>query len=316
MTADLLGDGLSADRVACLLNDASRTMAAPEAATATGLDLPGLYSWWVDPEGAAELSLGLGLPIEAGLIYAGQAGATRTRSGKASTNTLRGRLVGMHLGGRRRFSTFRRTLGAILDAGQGPDEPGLSEPALTAWMKEHLRVAVVGFASGDGLAAVESELLTRLDPPLNLAGRPRTPVRSRLTTLRRAASPADASGPTPGRRTYRTLDGALADFPSWPPANQARIREVIAEDDYSEIYKPARSFYLALKPKSGGPVVRINFGYIAGISDPRTGEDGIALPINDLRDGDGPRSVISEPRAICPTCFMELPVSGTCGQCG
>jgi hypothetical protein len=41
-----------------------------------GLRLPGLYSWWIDEAGAADLSRGLGLAVPAGLIYAGLAGAT------------------------------------------------------------------------------------------------------------------------------------------------------------------------------------------------------------------------------------------------
>ena len=38
---------------------------------------PGLYAWWVDEPGARALTMGLGHPVGAGLIYAGQAGATR-----------------------------------------------------------------------------------------------------------------------------------------------------------------------------------------------------------------------------------------------
>lgn len=53
-----------------------------------GLRMPGLYSWWIDEAGARELSLGLGNLVEPGLIYAGLAGATRSRSGQKSKNTL------------------------------------------------------------------------------------------------------------------------------------------------------------------------------------------------------------------------------------
>jgi hypothetical protein len=38
------------------------------------LDSPGLYSWWVDDRGAIDLSTGLGHPVVAGRIYAGQKG--------------------------------------------------------------------------------------------------------------------------------------------------------------------------------------------------------------------------------------------------
>jgi hypothetical protein len=44
------------------------------------LDQPGMYSWWVDTAGAEHLSEGLGYPIAAGRIYAGQTGATKPES--------------------------------------------------------------------------------------------------------------------------------------------------------------------------------------------------------------------------------------------
>ena len=75
---------------------------------------PGLYSWWVDTAGAAELSRGLGDAVHEGLIYAGLAGSTRARSGRLSKNTLWGRITTMHLGGRHEFSTFRLSLGQYL----------------------------------------------------------------------------------------------------------------------------------------------------------------------------------------------------------
>jgi hypothetical protein len=58
-----------------------------------GLRVPGLYSWWADEGGAADLSRGLGLPVAAGLIYAGQAGATKWPSGTRSAGTLWDRIT-------------------------------------------------------------------------------------------------------------------------------------------------------------------------------------------------------------------------------
>jgi hypothetical protein len=59
-------------------------------------DRPGLYSWWVDEVGAAALSRGLGLPFEAGLIYAGLAGATRWPSGRRPKTPVNG-VSGHHI---------------------------------------------------------------------------------------------------------------------------------------------------------------------------------------------------------------------------
>lgn len=84
----------------------AETALSPAELVATGgqgLRQPGMYSWWVDGAGAATLSGGLGHRLEPGLIYAGLAGATHTKSGKESSNTLWGRISGMHLGGRHEF---------------------------------------------------------------------------------------------------------------------------------------------------------------------------------------------------------------------
>ena len=48
----------------------------------TGLDHPGLYTWWVDDEGATDLEAGLGTELTSRRIYAGQAGATRWPSAR------------------------------------------------------------------------------------------------------------------------------------------------------------------------------------------------------------------------------------------
>jgi hypothetical protein len=148
-----------------------------------GLMSPGLYSWWADEEGAADLSRGLDQPMTAGLIYAGQAGATRWPSGKQSTNTLWGRIRGMHLGGAAEFSTFRRTLAAILRPVLRLD--GEDDPRLSAWINARLRVIAVAVPDADHLGDIETAVLGILDPPLNLRGRPPTPIRMRLTDLRR-----------------------------------------------------------------------------------------------------------------------------------
>ena len=144
---------------------------------------PGLYSWWVDASGADELTVGLGIPLVPGLIYAGLAGATRWPSGKRSTNTLWSRIAGMHLGGKHEFSTFRRTLGSILSHTQGSDV--IDEVALTAWMTRHLTVVAIATADPDTLGQLEDEVLTAIDPPLNLQGMATSPVRARLKELRR-----------------------------------------------------------------------------------------------------------------------------------
>lgn len=148
-----------------------------------GLKVPGLYSWWVDQRGAADLTEGLGIALGPGLIYAGLAGATRWPSGQPSSNTLWSRITGMHLGGRHEFSTFRRTLGAILAAARHEEE--IDEAQLTAWMHAHLKVIAVPFADADTLGRLEEDVLRGLGPSLNLQGMTPTAIRARVTELRR-----------------------------------------------------------------------------------------------------------------------------------
>jgi hypothetical protein len=167
------------------LADRSRAL-SPAALRATGpegLETPGLYAWWVDEQGAGQLSVGLGHDVAAGLIYLGQAGAAR-RDSSASGNTLRGRLLGMHLGGRATMSTFRRTLAACLRlplALRSEDDPQLSD-----WMEQHLTVTSAAVPDRKDLRTLEPALLEELDPPLNLNHMPRTALRANLSWLRNA----------------------------------------------------------------------------------------------------------------------------------
>jgi hypothetical protein len=147
------------------------------------LSSPGLYTWWVDAQGAKDLSVGLGIEFLPGLIYAGQAGATRWPSGGRSKSTLWARLIGMHLDGSANFSTFRLTIGSVLL------EPlrlrDVDDPALSEWIQQHLRVVAMAVDDADGLMTIEHQVLAQLDPPLNLMGMHPTPVRLRLSELRR-----------------------------------------------------------------------------------------------------------------------------------
>ena len=158
------------------------------------LDRPGLYAWWVDEAGATALTRGLGMQVGAGRIYAGQAGATKWPSGKAGNNTLGKRIGQMHLGGKVRMSTFRWTLASILFEELGVQVQAsmlispASEEALSEWMRAHLSVAVHPHDDRDTLDGLERELLGLLDPPLNLRHMAVTPLRVRLTDLRRRIS--------------------------------------------------------------------------------------------------------------------------------
>lgn len=160
----------------------ARALSAVLGTGGAGLRMPGMYSWWVDKEGAADLSSGLGHPVEPGLLYAGLAGATRS-GGSTSSNTLWGRIATMHLGNKHGFSTLRLSIGSILASAY--EQPAIDEVQLTRWMHAHLRVVAIPLADADSLGDLETEILAELDPPLNLAKVARTPFRQRLSVLRK-----------------------------------------------------------------------------------------------------------------------------------
>jgi uncharacterized protein DUF6884 len=95
-------------------NDPARIPARDWPGGLDKLDGPRLYSWWVDKQGAADLSEGLGQLVLPGRIYAGQTGATKWPSGTAGKATLASRVGANHLRGGIRGSTFRLTLAACL----------------------------------------------------------------------------------------------------------------------------------------------------------------------------------------------------------
>lgn len=152
------------------------------------LDGPGLYSWFVDRDGAAELSSGLGHEITPGLLYVGQAGATKWPSGTPSRSTLRKRLAGQHVRGRRSASTFRRTLGAVLDEARGTTT---ARGELTAWIHGHLSVVPLLVEDADTLGELEEQVVRSLCPPLNLDHSGPSDVRTRLRGLRARAATVD-----------------------------------------------------------------------------------------------------------------------------
>ena len=52
-------------------------------------------------------------------------------------------------------------------------------------MKQHLKVLTVPYVDADTLGKLEDDVLTSIDPPLNLQGMDPSPIRKRLKELRR-----------------------------------------------------------------------------------------------------------------------------------
>lgn len=185
------------DRLVALLSNFGWAVAPrafpPDNASA---DDAGLYSWWADSTARELLSQLPGDVRPPYLIYVGQAGATMWPSGKKSTATLKSRILSNHIGGNASSSTFRLTLSAILAS---PLNLRVAKPGrllmednrrVSTWIKENLRVAITPWPDRDTLNDTECKVLKKIDPPLNIDGRPGTPFREHLTKLRCAISSA------------------------------------------------------------------------------------------------------------------------------
>lgn len=147
-------------------------------------DLPGLYAWWVDAAGARDLNRSLMLPISSGLVFVGQIGGSTWRPAADQVLTLREHLQRTQLQGRSRASAFRLTLATVLHDGIGMRT--LDDAKLTAWMLQHLSVAVWPMEQAARLRELERQVTQRLNPALNVDHVPSSEVRVRLSQLRRA----------------------------------------------------------------------------------------------------------------------------------
>lgn len=156
------------DPITAALGDAARALRPSDllAGVDPMLRRPGIYSWFVDDAGAAQLTAGLGSRIAPGLIWIGQAGAVRPGSGLSATTTLRNQIAWVHLGRSVRLSPLRRMLAAILV--HDPQSAVTDEDALTDWIQRHLRVAIVAPEDVEHLAEAADRASARLAPQLSV----------------------------------------------------------------------------------------------------------------------------------------------------
>jgi hypothetical protein len=180
---------LSPSKVIQLLTD--RVQAQPAWAfprDPTVVDVPGMYAWWCDQEGLAALERAVGSKLSA-LIYVGQAGADSAVAGRRYRSTLGSRILGNHLRGNIRSSTFRKTLAACLAPELAFEMDGTrlkseSNRRLSGWIREHLSVTIAPIPDMTVLDEIETTVLRVLNPPLNLNKVPETEVRRRISALR------------------------------------------------------------------------------------------------------------------------------------
>ena len=169
-----------------LINELVRRPVSVDKAMSTLSDTAGIYAWWADRHSIP------GVPPcphpdddSLHLFYVGIAPARPT-----SSATLRSRIVGNHLSGNTGASTFRFTLAALLmeDLRFTPQQtktkvvlPREQNRRLSNWQKDHLHLT---WAEVDQPWLVESEVIERLKPPLNLASNSAHPFHARVTSAR------------------------------------------------------------------------------------------------------------------------------------
>jgi hypothetical protein len=146
-------------------------------------NLPGLYAWFVDAEGARVLNRCLKLPVREGLVFVGQVGGSTWHSTADPVLNVRDHVERIQLHGRTRASTFRMTLATVL--GEHLGMTSLEDPKLTAWMTKHLSISAWGSSHVGRLAEVEQLVIAEVNPPLNVDHLPATEYRSRLNQMRR-----------------------------------------------------------------------------------------------------------------------------------
>ena len=148
---------------------------------------PGLYSWWAD-ETAWELFGQVRAERVPQPIYIGQAGYN-------TSATLNDRVKDSHIEGKKNGdvsrSTFRKTISALLLEPlnlclEGSDKLSLDDNRrVSEWIKNHLRVTIVPWNNRNSLNSIEHAVLKKLDPPLNLRGRPETALRRLVRAQRK-----------------------------------------------------------------------------------------------------------------------------------
>jgi len=156
--------------------------AVPASEVSSLPESPGLYGWLVDEDGARELSHRLMMSVPPGLVFVGQVGGWSWQSLADPVLSLRDHVERIQLHGHARASTFRMTLATVLR--YHLHMTSLEDPRLTAWMLEHLSISVWPTDELGHLRELEQQVVTDLDPPLNVEHLTANEYRSRLSRMR------------------------------------------------------------------------------------------------------------------------------------
>lgn len=176
------GDALDDDEVSLVVRHlADGGGAVPPDGLDAIQDVPGLFAWHVDADGARTLNRSLMLPVGAGVLHVGHAGALGRWPD--AVQSLRHLVQDVQLEGRSRCSMFRAGLATVLS--DPLSMRSLDDPVLTDWMRRHLSVVTWPTAERDSIQALAHRVVAELEPPLNVDHLRAAEMRRRLAELRR-----------------------------------------------------------------------------------------------------------------------------------
>lgn len=115
------------------------------------------------------------------------------------------------------------------------------------------------------------------------------------------------------RERFTSFEAAMEAFQA-PLENRPTMREVAAGLEFGEIWIPASRPYIAVAERRGVPAAAyFSRGYVE-VREPDGGYRVVVLPVNSLRAGGGSveRRLELAERATCPSCYLQMPASGTC----
>lgn len=124
-----------------------------------------------------------------------------------------------------------------------------------------------------------------------------------------------------GHRAQRftSFEAAMEAFQA-PLENRAVMREIAAGLEFAEIWIPASNSYIGVAPARGVSAVAY---FSRGFVETRReggGYDVVELPVNWLRSRGRSSNATARlddmDRPVCTSCWMALPSSGVCDDCG
>lgn len=151
-----------------------------------------------------------------------------------------------------------------------------------------------------------------------------------MTNAEESQAPTDRElDATSAEGRWDTLPAAFAAH-GFPLANLSIVQQLtdaIGIDHYEGIR--SRTYVKGIR-RDDGRTLSIAFGYTGGldseqeildaVGDVERGTDGnqwwMHRPVNKMRDGTGQSDAVRRNYGTCENCFVALPASGVCDECG